>query len=350
MEVEKEWSPEFRQKILKSFKNCSYEGHKISQEYKQLVKTVSNLEDEHANSIKALNVEMETLKNQLFEKDQKIEKLIDAAKFQNETHEKKIKLFEEKKQSLEKSVESLTQKLEQEKEKTENVEKEAEKKFETWKNEYQKNHDSIINKQKQLIKKICEKTDEKKPLWLVPKNVCDAIYQSHQKSFDLFISSYIKELFSLGELILPQIKLNRKKIEEALTVLKLYFYNSFNNKKALEEALKKERSETRQFFYQKVQKNGIIAINKIGEYYFYGFDSVGRKFIPFKDSQFTEPMNASILHGKYVIPDEYRDYGFILIIHISPANGICHNYLHAESGYLEENIHAVSKIEKKEKV
>uniref|UniRef100_A0AC35G9E1 Uncharacterized protein n=1 Tax=Panagrolaimus sp. PS1159 TaxID=55785 RepID=A0AC35G9E1_9BILA len=326
MEAEIEWSPEFRQKILKAFKNCSYEGRKISEEYKQLVKTVSNSEDEHVNSIKAMNVEMETLKNQLVEKDQKIEKLIDAAKFRNETHKKEFELFEEKKQSLEKTVERLTQKLEKEKEKAENVEKEAKKKFEIWKNEYQKNHDSAINKQKQLIKKICEKTDEKKPLWLVPKNVCNAIYESHQKSFDLFISSYIKELFTLGEMVLPQRKLMKKKIEEALTVLKLYFYQSINNEKALEEALKKERSETRQLFYQKVQKNGIIAINKNGEYYFYSFDSIERRFIPFKDPQFTEPMIATTVRGGYGIPDEYQNDGFILIIHISPTDGIFHNY------------------------
>uniref|UniRef100_A0A914Z6R1 Uncharacterized protein n=1 Tax=Panagrolaimus superbus TaxID=310955 RepID=A0A914Z6R1_9BILA len=330
MGSEKEWTPEFRNDITKAFKNCAYEGHKISEEYKNMDQKNLYLKRQHQN----FTAEIEATKKELEEKDQKIYKIKEVA-------------AENKLESVKTQLQKREEFIEQLKEQNAKEKREANERIETLKNEHKIEVETKVEKQKQLFKMIADTPISDEPLWIISRKFCNSIYESHQKDANLFVYSFVKELFTLGEIILPKQKLKQKKIKEATAVLAFYFYKSVNNERILEDALNKRRSEIRQTFYQKVNKNGIIAINIVGEYYFYKSDSFGR-LLPFKDSQCSEVMNVFVFQKNYGIPEIYKNCGFITVFHISPSDGIHQHYLHPESGYFEENIHSVSKIVKKE--
>uniref|UniRef100_A0AC34G127 Uncharacterized protein n=1 Tax=Panagrolaimus sp. ES5 TaxID=591445 RepID=A0AC34G127_9BILA len=350
MSTEKEWSSEFRSDITRAFKNCAHEGRIIAEEHKNMAKNYTDLKGQHQNSVQRFTADKKAMEKELEEKNQRIAKI----KEDTVAAENTLKIFKAQLQKCKENIQELKKQNEIEKQKAvEKIEKESTKKFEIWKNEFQIKMESKLNKQKQFFKLITDTTISNEPSWLISHNFCNSIYKSHQKDANCFAYSFVKELFTLGEIILPKRKLDLKKIKEAAAVLSFYFFKSVNNEKLLDDALNKRRSEVRQNFYQKVNKNGIIGINAAGDFYFYKSDVFGR-FIPYKDAEFTEAMNASmnacLFQKSYGIPDIYQKCGFITVIHISPSDGICHHYLHASTGYLEENIHSVYKIEKKEKL
>uniref|UniRef100_A0A914XW92 Uncharacterized protein n=1 Tax=Panagrolaimus superbus TaxID=310955 RepID=A0A914XW92_9BILA len=176
------------------------------------------------------------------------------------------------------------------------------------------------------------------PMWLVKKEICEAIYKNAQDEVKPFIANYLPELFKWGELILPENLLSKEKRAETDEIV-AYFYKVVGIQqkelygKMIKVAFEKLRSAGRQRIYALVRKHGIIGFTPEGSCFFYQREPSGR-FIPYSDAEYLHPLQVQISSDQmYCIPIEYEAADFLMVVENSVNNGITYYQIDPKSGY-----------------